>query len=172
MTDRKPTPCPICGHTLSVVLYGLMPEEVWEELRAEPIEYIVGGCTFGKLVFICPECDAHFNNDLKPLKDCILLYGNEEHLVTNDECKNYDCLKRQIRGELPEAKEFICNEICPVKDKKLRIRKKDGTVWEGYFSRVKNDILEATKRQKGYLEKELFPISEIESVSEVKPDPD
>ncbi len=175
MNNDKPIPCPICGNPLTVMAYGWIPMETWEELKKGPVKYIDGGCTIQRHHYVCTECDLNFTGDLQPLKPCMLA-GEYDDQVTEDECKNYDYLKNEMHYVIPENKAFICNVICPFRDKKVRIRKKDGSIWEGYYYSysLENNKLEVTKdRNRGFnAETETFAFSEIENISEAEPDPD
>ena len=80
--------------------------------------------------YICSRCKEEFSNDLNQLKliSCPLEASN---LIHEGECRDYVLLEKKCSYELLEDRAFICNTICPVMGKHVRIQTKDGSYFDG-----------------------------------------
>lgn len=131
--------CPVCGHTLKIIFYG-EPTEETEKLVEKNSQFLtLGGCMcFGDdrdPDYICPKCNGEFSYDLEQIKliSCPLEAGGA---IREDECRNYELLEKKDHYALLDNRELICNRLCPLMGKRIRIHTSDGSFYEGELMRT------------------------------------
>lgn len=170
--------CPICGSPLKIVMYGYMTEEIGEFIRKNKDSITNCGCMCfaddRDPLYICRNCKGEFTETLEQiiLMSCPLEASN---VIRENECRNYELLESRAYYKLLDDRELICDKICPLIGKKVRIRKNDGSVIEGELRRTfikgysmpGNCLLLSTDHEKygGYY-KEIL-ISEIGVIEQV-----
>ena len=131
--------CPKCGKTLKILLFGLPSEKTFEFIKKNKEYFTLGGCVcFGDdrdPMYICPECKDEFTHDLKQIK-LITCPLEASGMIFENECRDYDLLERRYHEHLLNERELICNKICLLMKKKVRVKTKDASVFEGELLRT------------------------------------
>ena len=131
--------CPVCGAPLKRVAHGYPTMEIEKMANKHPDLITLGGCMmFGDdrdAYYVCFGCRREFSESLEEirLKSCPL---EASAAIREEECGDYEALERNGRYKLLEERDLICNRICPLQMRKVRIRTKDGSVYEGDFLRT------------------------------------
>lgn len=170
--------CPKCGHTLALIVYGHVFEDLraWEVLKNSSICYVGNGCCCynGERdpAYLCTNCRAEFSDKfmLSELIECPLEAGGEIH---THECRDYETLRKKSNYRLLNDVEKICNVICPAMGKEAYIHTSAGKIIRGTIIRsfecsIDNDenhiIVSVTSDDSSIETTEDINIKDVESV--------
>ena len=101
------------------------------------------------------------------------------HSIHESECRNYELLEHKEHYELMEDRDLACNTICPLLTKRVRVKTKDGSVFEGVLDQTWRKFTHpktipdyylslSNKRDKYHVDYSDIPIADISEIKEVK----
>ena len=174
--------CPVCGNPLKAVIFGYLTNEMGDFVDKNHKYLIEGGCMCfmddRDPVFECTKCHGQFTENLEQIKliSCPL---EVSHSIHESECRNYELLEHKEHYELMEDRDLACNTICPLLTKRVRVKTKDGSVFEGVLDQTWRKFTHpktipdyylslSNKRDKYHVDYSDIPIADISEIKEVK----